>query len=119
MAEYINKAFEKAQQKLDEMNLSQKDYVKEEEKVLKEARNKLEKDPVCQKLLAERKKYYKSNKAYVWFNSGFLTKLMEFDILYTNCSLRNFFIGNEKEYLIVNPDVLNVLDDSSGTFFRE
>ncbi len=108
-SEYINKAFEEAQKKLDEMNLSEEDYVKEEEKVLKEVGNKLEKDPVFQKLRAERKKYYTSNKAYVWFNSGLLAKLMGFDILYTNGSLRNFFIGNEEEYLIVNPNVLKVL----------
>ena len=91
------------------MNLSEEDYVKEEEKVFKEVGNKLEKDPVFQKLRAERKKYYTSNKAYVWFNSGLLAKLMGFDILYTNGSLRNFFIGNEEEYLIVNPNVLKVL----------
>lgn len=118
-SEYINKAVEEAQQKLDEMNLSEEDYVKEEEKVFKEVGNKLEKDPVFQKLRAEREKYYTSNKAYVWFNSGLLAKLMGFDILYTNGSLRNFFIGNEEEYLIVTPDILNVLDDSSGTFSRE
>lgn len=35
-ADYINKAFKEAQKKLDEMNLSKEDYVKEEEKVLKE-----------------------------------------------------------------------------------
>lgn len=91
------------------MNLSKEDYVKEEEKVLKEFWDKLKKDPVCQKLIAERKKYYKSNKAYVWFNSGLLTKLIGYDVLYTNGLLRNFFIGNEEEYLIVNPNVLKVL----------
>ena len=64
---------------------------------------------MCQKLIAERKKYYKSNKAYVWFNSGLLTKLMGFDILYTTGSLRDFFVGTEDEYLIVNPNILNVL----------
>lgn len=108
-ADYINKAFEEAQKKLDEMNLSKEDYVKEEEKVLKEFGDKMKQDPVCQKLIAERKKYYKSNKAYVWFNSGLLTKLMGFDILYTNGSLRDFFVGTEDEYLIVNPNILNVL----------
>ncbi len=35
-ADYITKAFKEAQKKLDEMNLSKEDYVKEEEKVLKE-----------------------------------------------------------------------------------
>ena len=110
--EYVEKASADMYKKIDElisMNLSEEDYVKEEEKVLKEFGDKLKKDPMCQKLRAERKKYYKSNKAYVWFNSGLLTKLMGFDILYTNGSLRDFFVGTEDEYLIVNPNILNVL----------
>lgn len=77
------------------MNLSKEDYVKEEEKVLKEFGDKMKQNPVCQKLIAERKKYYKSNKAYVWFNSGLLTKLMGFDILYTNGSLRDFLLARK------------------------
>ncbi len=110
--EYVEKASADMYKKIDElisMNLSEEDYVKEEEKVLKEFGDKLKKDPMCQKLRAERKRYYKSNKAYVWFNSGLLTKLMGFDILYTNGSLRDFFVGTEDEYLIVNPNILNVL----------
>ena len=112
LAEYVDKASVDMYKKIDElikMNLSDEEYMKYEEKLLKENLEKLQKDPTYQKLRMERERYYKSNKAYVWFNSGILTKLMGFDILYTNGSLRDFFVGTEEEYLIVNPSVLNVL----------
>ena len=48
-------------------------------------------------------------KAYLWFNSGLLTKLMEYDVLHTKEYLRDFYTKEEDEYLVVNPKILHVL----------
>lgn len=112
LSEYIN-SFNEVCQTLDKMNLSKEDYVKEKEKRFEEIRKKYQvtTGSIYEKLLAERKTYYKSNKAYVWFNSGLLTKLMGFDVLYTVGLLRtDLFDEPEEEYLVVNPNVLNVLE---------
>ena len=51
---------------------------------------RFKKDPTFKKLYKNRKNYYTSAKAYVWLNSGLLTKLMEYDVLHTKEYLRDF-----------------------------
>ena len=114
MASYINRSFAEiyinVMFELSEMNLSDEEYLNKEMELFNEKIDKLKSGLIYQKFLSKRKKYYTSNKAYVWFNSGLLTKLMGFDVLYTYGSLReNYSAGNEEEYLVVNPNVLNVL----------
>ena len=114
LAGYVDAKFMETNRKIEELlskGLSDDDYVKQEQALLKSFEENIKKDPVFQELHKNRKKYYKSNKACVWFNSGLLAKLMGYDVLYTKGSLRDFFMGEEEEYLIVNPDILYILVD--------
>ena len=96
--------------KLSEMNLSDKDYLKEEAKIFKKKMQQVKESAIYQKKFSETKKYYKSNKAYVWFNSGLLTKLLGYDVLYTKDLLsKECGSGDEEEYLIINANILSVL----------
>lgn len=113
LKDYLDEAFKETCKKCEELlnlHLSDEDYLNQEQKLLNEKSKQLEKDPVYQKLRAERKKYYKTNKSYVWFNAGLLTKLMEYDALHSIDFLRDFVNFKEEEYLIVNPYILIKLE---------
>ena len=81
-----------------------------QDKFLEEKFAKMRGDTVIQKLQAKRKKYFKTNKSAVWYNSGLLTKLFGFDALYANDYLSDFIDSKQDEYLIVNPGVLNIVE---------
>ena len=116
----------KSKTKEDYIFDSMKDYLKEQyklifeelekienpemqNKLLEEKSKKLKDDPICQKLLSQRKKYFKTNKSAIWYNSGLLTKLLGFDVLHANDYLSDFIDSKQDEYLIVNPNILNIL----------
>lgn len=113
LSDYLNEAFKETYKKCEELlnlHLSDEDYLKQEEKLLKGTLAQVEKDPVYQELRAKRKKYYKTNKSCVWFNSGLLTKLLGYDALHSIDSLREFVDSKEEEYLVVAPCALNTLE---------
>lgn len=101
-AECMNKVFAEVQKEAVENRVPDEEF-------LKFFKEKAEKDPVIQKIRKEGKKYFTSNKAYVWFNSGLLARLMGYDVLYTVDALSESYVDPAEEYLIVNPNVLNVL----------
>jgi len=105
---------------------SMKDYLDEQTKLIieecmkiedPEAQNKLfeekcaklNEDPTCKKLQAQRKKYFTTNKSAVFYNSGLLTKLLGFDVLHTYDFLSDFIHSKQDEYLIVNTSVINII----------
>lgn len=95
---------------LSRLDLSNEDYLKEEARIFKEKMQQVKESAIYQKIFSEKKRYYKSNKAYVWFNSGLLTKLLGYDVLYTKDLLsKDYGFGNEEEYLIINTNILSVL----------
>lgn len=95
---------------LSGLGLSDDDYLKEEARIFKKKMSQVKESAVYQKVFSEKKRYYKSNKAYVWFNSGLLAKLLGYDVLYTKDLLsKDYEFGNEEEYLIINANILNVL----------
>lgn len=113
LSDYLNEAFKETYKKCEELlnlHLSDEDYLKQEEKLLKGTIAQVEKDPVYQELRAKRKKYYKTNKSCVWFNSGLLTKLLGYDALHSIDLLREFVDSKEEEYLVVDPCALNTLE---------
>lgn len=101
-AEYTNKVLDEVLKEAVKRGLP-------DEEVFKFFKEKLEKDPVFQKIRKEGKKHFTSNKAYVWFNSGFLARLMGYDVLYIVGSLSESYVVDAEEYLIVNPNVLYIL----------
>lgn len=83
---------------------------KTQNKLFEEKLAKLNEDPTFKKLNAQRKKYFKTNKSYVWYNSGLLTKLLGFDALHSFDYLSDFINSRQDEYLIVNTSVLNIIE---------
>ena len=79
----------------------------EKKRLFNEVGKQLRKHPI----VVNRKKYFKENKASVFYNSGLLCKLLGFDVLHSVDYLRSFVKMKEEEYLITNPKILSVLND--------
>lgn len=108
LQKFVNEYFSEVYKKIDtleKLGLPDEEFFKKQ----KEHGARLKKDPTFKKLYKNRKKYYTSAKAYVWFNSGLLIKLMKYDVLHTKEYLRDFYTKEEDEYLVVNPKILHVL----------
>lgn len=111
MKDYIDEVFKDPMRKCEELqdlHLSDEDYSRQVEKILSDTRVKMEQDPIYKKLRAERKKYYRTNKSYIWFNAGLLAKLLGYDILHSTDFLRECISFKEEEYLIVNPSLIEL-----------
>ncbi len=106
MQEYIDEQSKKIIEKYEKIE-NQDEY----KRLVDEALGKIKKDPNFQILKDSRKRYFKNNKAAIFYNSGLLAKLLGFDILYSIDYLRNFVGYKEEEYLIVNPEILSILND--------
>ena len=94
---------------LGKLGLTDEEFLKKQQEIINEYMARLKKDSTYKKLNKNRKKYYTSAKAYVWFNSGLLTKLMRYDVLHAKAYLRDFYPEKEDEYLVVNPKILHIL----------
>lgn len=112
LQKFVNEYFSEVYKKIDtleKLGLSDEEFFKKQKELLDDYGARLKKDPTFKKLYKNRKKYYTSAKAYVWFNSGLLTKLMKYDVLHIKEYLRDFYTKEEDEYLVVNPKILHVL----------
>jgi len=72
----LKEKFDEAFEKIQKEQIEDPD---EQDRILNEAEEKIRKDPI----IANRKRYFKENKASVFYNSGLLTKLLEFDALHS------------------------------------
>ena len=106
MSEYLNEQFSKVFEKIEKEKINSAD---EQQRLLDELGKQLKKDPTYQKLKTNRKRYFKENKASVFYNSGLLAKLLGFDVLHTIDYLSDMIDYKEEEYLVVNAKVLSVL----------
>ena len=68
---------------------------------------KIKNDPATKKVLSKREKFFEDPESFCWYNDGFLTFLLGYDVLHTYEYLRDFNDSKEDEYLIVNPKALN------------
>lgn len=100
----LDEKFNKAYQKIEREKIKN---INEQKRLLDELREQLEKDPI----VVNRKRYFKENKASIFYNSGLLTGLLSFDVLHSVDSLREDVEYTENEYLIVEPKILSVLND--------
>ncbi len=105
MSKFINKRTKIFEEKIKKEKIENFD---EQLRILKELCEELEKDPVYQELKANRKRYFKSNKASIFYNSGLLTKLLGFDTLHSIDYLSDEVAYKEEEYLIVNPKIIYI-----------
>ena len=108
MSEFINKRTKIFEEKIKKEKIENFD---EQLRILKELCEELEKDPVYQELKANRKRYFKSNKASIFYNSGLLAKLLGFDALHSIDYLSDEVAYKEEEYLIVNPKIIYILNN--------
>ena len=106
MSKYINEQFNKVLEKIEKEKIDSPD---EQQRLLDELGEQLKKDPTYQKLKATRKRYFKENKASVFYNSGLLTKLLGFDVLHSIDYLSNTVDYKEEEYLVINAKVVSIL----------
>ena len=106
MSEYLNEQFSKVFEKIEKEKINSVD---EQQRLLDELGEQLKKAPTYQKLKTNRKRYFKENKASVFYNSGLLTKLLGFDVLHTIDYLSDMIDHKEEEYLVINAKVLSVL----------
>ena len=79
----------------------------EKKRLFNEVGEQLRKHPI----VVNRKKYYKENKASVFYNSGLLCKFLGFDVLHSIDYLSSTVEIKKEEYLIVEPKILSVLND--------
>lgn len=108
MSEYSNEQFGKVLKKIEEEKINKPE---EQQRLFNELSERLKKDPVYQELIANRKRYFKENKASVFYNSGLLTKFLGYDILHSSDYLSDTVNFKEEEYLIVNPSIISVLSN--------
>ena len=108
MSEYLNKQFSKVFKKIENEKINNPD---EQQRLFDELGEQLKKDPTCQELTANRKRYFKENKASVFYNSGLLTKFLGFDVLHSIDYLSDIVDYKEEEYLVINANVLSILDN--------
>lgn len=107
-AKFLNDKFGKVFEKIEQEQIE--DF-NEQQRLLDELVEELKKDPVYQELKANRKRYFKENKASVFYNSGLLTKLLGFDVLHSIDYLSDTVDYKEEEYLIINSRVVYILND--------
>ena len=93
-AEFINEKFGEVFQKIEREQIENPD---EQERLLNEVGEQLKKYPIIINL----KRYFKENKASVFYNSGLLCKLLGFDVLHSTDYLSDNTEIKEEEYLIV------------------
>ena len=79
----------------------------EQYRLFNEVCEQLKKHPI----IINRKRYFKENKASVFYNSGLLCKLLGFDVLHSTDYLSDNVGIKEEEYLIVEPKILSVLNE--------
>lgn len=108
MSEYLNKQFSKVFKKIENEKINNPD---EQQRLFDELGEQLKKDPTCQELTDNRKRYFKENKASVFYNSGLLTKFLGFDVLHSIDYLSDTVDYKEEEYLVINANVLSILDN--------
>jgi len=113
LKEYLERkevVIKKEVEALEKLNLSSEKFLQRQEKILKDFVEHLQQDPTFQKLKSERKKYFIKNKAWVWFNNGLLTRLLNYDVLHCTDFLRDFVDFKEEEFLIVNTGIIKMSD---------
>lgn len=103
-AELLNEKFGEVFQKIEREQIEDPD---EQYRLFNEVGEQLKKHPI----MINRKRYFKENKASVFYNSGLLCKLLGFDVLHSTDYLSDNTEIKEEEYLIVEPKVLSVLND--------
>lgn len=106
MLKYLNEQFNKVLEKIEKEKIDSPD---EQQRLLDELGEQLKKDPTYQKLKATRKRYFKENKASVFYNSGLLTKLLGFDVLHSIDYLSDIVDYKEEEYLVINAKIVSIL----------
>ena len=103
-SEFLNKKFGEVNKKIKKEHI---DDPNKQLRLFSELLKQLKKGPI----MVNRKRYFKESKAYVFYNSGLLTKLLGFDALCSMDYLSNFVGIKKEEYLIVNPKILSILND--------
>lgn len=103
MAPYLEKQFSEVSKKFEGL-----DDIDEEQRIIK-ILEEMKKYPTFHELQVSRKKFFKTNNAAVFYNSGLLAKLLGFDVLHTTGYLRDFVDFQEEEYLVINPGILSIL----------
>lgn len=103
-SEFISEKFGEVLEKIEKEQIEDPD---EQERLFDELREQLQKDPV----MVNRKRYFKENKASVFYNSGLLTKFLGFDVLHSTDYLSDNTEIREDEYLIIEPKILSILND--------
>lgn len=107
-SKFLNEKFGKVFEKIQKEQIEDPN---EQQHLLDELEEQLKKDPAYQELKANRKRYFKENKASVFYNSGLLTKLLGFDVLHSIDYLSDTVDYKEEEYLIINSRVLCILNN--------
>lgn len=100
----LNEKFGELFEKIDREQIKDPDEIM---RLQNELGEQLKKDPI----IVNRKRYFKENKASVFYNSGLLTKLLGYDVLHSIGSLRDNIEIMEEEYLIVEPRILSILNE--------
>ena len=108
MSEYLNEQFSKVFEKIEKEKINSPD---DQQRLLDELGEQLKKSPTYQELKANRKRYFKENKASVFYDSGLLAKLLDFDVLHSIDYLSDIDDYKEEEYLVINANVLSILDN--------
>ena len=108
MSEYLNEQFSKVFEKIETEKINSPD---DQQRLLDELGEQLKKSPTYQELKANRKRYFKENKASVFYDSGLLAKLLDFDVLHSIDYLSDIDDYKEEEYLVINANVLSILDN--------
>lgn len=107
-SKFLNEKFGKVFEKIEKENIEDPN---EQQRLFDELEEQLKKDPAYQELKATRKRYFKENKASVFYNSGLLTKLLGFDVLHSIDYLSDTVDYKEEEYLIMNFRAVYILSN--------
>lgn len=107
-SEYLNEQFRPAWERIEKENIENPD---EQLRIINEIGDRIKSSPDYLEIKATRKRYYKNNKASIFYNDGLLTKLLGFDALYAVDYLSNKIREKDTEYLVVNPAVLSMLSE--------
>lgn len=106
--EILEETFNKFKEKIKQEQIEDPNKMN---RLFNETMQELTEDPIFQYLKANRQRYFKENKAAVFYNSGLLANLLGFDVLHSIDYLRDDTNKKEEEYLIVNSKILSVLKD--------
>ncbi len=106
LSEYLEKYTNQVLEKIKNENIQDENL---QQQLLDDTLRSIEKDSLYQSLKTTRKKYFKTNKAAIFYNSGLLTKLLGFDVLHSKDFLNEVTKFKKDEYLVVNTKLLGIL----------